>query len=93
MTNEPINLKEIPYTQWLEETLQNIVKLPVKGICLNVTLADGAVYTDYYNISMNNKLIIAGLIQQDAMYDSLRANGLIKNADEEDESDGEEELS
>lgn len=92
MSNEPINLKEIPYTKWLEDTLQNIVKLPVKGIALNVVLADGALYTDYYNLSMNNKLTIAGLVQQDAMYDSMRANGLIKNAEEEDESDGEEEV-
>lgn len=91
MNKEPINLNEIPYTQWLEETLQNIVKLPVKGIALNVVLADGSLYTDYYKLSMNNKLTIAGLIQQDAMYDSLRINGLIKDADEEDESDGEEE--
>ena len=91
MTNEPINLNEIPYTKWLEETLQNVVTLPVKGIALNVVLSDGSVYTDYYNLSMNNKLTIAGLVQQDAMYDSMRANGLIKNVEEEDESDGEEE--
>lgn len=91
MTNEHINLNEIHYTKWLEETLQNIVTLPVKGIALNVVLSDGSVYTDYYNLSMNNKLTIAGLVQQDAMYDSMRANGLIKNVEEEDEYDGEEE--
>ena len=91
MTNEYINLEEIPYTKWLEETLQNIVTLPVKGLCLNAVLEDGAVYTAHYELSMHNKLTIAGLIQQNAMSDSMRANGLIKNVEEEDESDGEEE--
>lgn len=92
MTNEPINLQEIPYMQWLEETLQDIVKLPVEGIALNVVLTDGAIYSNYYKIPLLTKLTIAGTIQQDAMYDSLRVNGLIKDAEEEDESNGEEEV-
>lgn len=91
MTNEPINLNNTPYAQWLEQTLQSIVKLPVKGIALNVVLSDGAIYTDYYKVPALDKLTIAGVIQQDAMYDSMRINGLIKDAEEEDESDGEEE--
>lgn len=93
MTNEPINLKDIPYTQWLEETLQDIIKLPVQGIALNVVLEDGDVYSNYYKLSMMTKLAIAGLIQQDAMYNSLAANGLIKAVDEEEDEEeyGEEE--
>lgn len=91
MSNEPINLKELHYAQWLEETIQDIVKLPVKGIALSLILEDGSVYSNYHNIPALDKLTIAGTIQQDAMYDSMRANGLIKDVDEEDESDGEEE--
>lgn len=91
MSNEPINLKELPYAQWLEETIQDIVKFPIKGIALSLILEDGAIYSNYYNIPTLDKLTIAGTIQQDAMYDSLKANGLIKEVDEEVESDGEEE--
>lgn len=94
MPDESINLKDIPYTKWLEESLQDIIKLPVRGICLNVILEDNDIYTNYYKVSMMEKLAIAGLLQQDAMYNSMQANGLIKHVnDEEVDSDGEEEIS
>ena len=89
--NNDINLKDIPYTQWLEETLRNIIELPVQGIYLHVVLDGGEVYSDHYNLNMTNKLAIAGLIQQEAMYDSLYLNGLIKPVDEEGTNDGEKE--
>lgn len=88
--NNDINLKDIPYTQWLEETLRNIIELPVQGIYLHVVLDGGEVYSDHYNLNMTNKLAIAGLIQQEAMYDSLYLNGLIKPVDGEGANDGEE---
>lgn len=92
MSNKPINLKDLPYAQWLEDTIQDIVQLPVKGIAISLILEDGSVYSNYHNVFALDKLTVAGTIQQDAMYDSMRANGLIKNADdEEDDSDGEEE--
>lgn len=92
MPNEPINLKDLPYAQWLEDTIQDIVHLPVKGIAISLVLEDGSVYSNYHNVFALDKLTVAGTIQQDAMYDSMRANGLIKNADdEEDDSNGEEE--
>lgn len=92
MPNKPINLKDLPYAQWLEDTIQDIVQLPVKGIAISLVLEDGSVYSNYHNVFALDKLTVAGTIQQDAMYDSMRANGLIKNADdEEDDSDGEEE--
>lgn len=87
------NLNNITYAKWLENALQELIKLPVKGICLNAVTESGEAYTNYYQISMMDKLTIAGLIQQDAMLDSLAANGVISYVedDEEDEEDGEEE--
>ena len=87
------NLNNIPYAQWLEQTLQEIIKLPIKGICLNAVLNNGEAYTAYYNITMLDKITVAGLIQQDAMLDTMAANGFIEYADEEDETDGEEKVS
>ena len=83
------NLNEIPYAQWLEQTLQDIIKLPVKGICLNAILDNGEVYTAYHNATMHDKITIAGFIQQDAMIDTLAVNGFIQT--EEDEDGAEEE--
>ena len=90
MTNNNNNLNNLPYAQWLEKALHDIIGLPVKGISMTVILDGGDAYTNYYNTSMSDKLIIAGLVQQDAMLDSMAATGLIKYADEEDDSDGEE---
>lgn len=84
------NLNEIPYAQWLEQTLQDIIKLPIKGICLNAILENGEVYTAYHNASVHDKITIAGFIQQDAMIDTLAVNNFIQTEEDEDE-DGEEE--
>lgn len=83
-------LNNIPYAAWLEKSLKDLIKLPVKGICLNAITENGEAYTNYYEISMMDKLTIAGLIQQDAMFDSLAANGVIEYAEEEDISNGED---
>lgn len=85
------NLKDILYTQWLENALQELIKLPVKGICLSAITTTGEAYTNYYEISMMDKLLIAGLIQQEATLDTLAANGFIDYADEEDGTNGQEE--
>jgi hypothetical protein len=52
------------------------------------TTNTGETYLNYYEISMGDKLTLAGLIQQDAMLDALAANGFIDYADEEEPSDG-----
>ena len=78
------SLSNIPYAQWLETALQEMIKFPVKGICINAVSTDGTVYTNYYKISMNDKLLVAGLLQQDAMIDTLTINGFIKQEDETD---------
>jgi hypothetical protein len=86
------NLKDIAYAQWLETALQEMIKLPIKGVCINAITKTGEAYTNYYEVSMMDKLTIAGLIQQDAMLDTMAANGMIEYAeDDEEETDGEEE--
>ena len=77
MNNEN-NLQNIPYAEFLENTLKELITMPVKGIALNAVLSDGSVYTAYHNVSMNNKLTISGLVQQDATLDFMRVNNLIK---------------
>lgn len=89
MPNNALN--NIPYAQWLETALQELIKFPVKGICLAATTTNGEAYVNYYQVPMIDKLMLSGLIQQDAILDTLAANGMIEYVDEEDESDGEEE--
>ena len=87
------NFNDIPYAQWLENALKELLDLPVKGICMAAIVGDkGDIYTNYHNVAMADKLVIAGLIQQDAMLDTMAANGFIEYEDdeEEDETNGEE---
>ena len=65
------DIKELSYAPWLEQALQELVEFPVKGLCMFAFTEDGAVYSNYHEISMMDKLTLAGLIQQDAMYESM----------------------
>jgi len=78
-------LNKLPYAQWLENALQELVKFPVKGICMYATTENGEIYSNYHNISMMDKLTIAGLIQTDATVDSMVVNGYIQTEDEDEE--------
>ena len=77
------DITKIPYALWLENALQELIKFPVKGICMYATTESGEIYSNYHNISMMDKVTIAGLIQQDATIDSLVANGIIEEENEE----------
>lgn len=85
------NFENIPYAAWLEKTLQELIKLPVKSIAITALTTNGEAYSNYHNTSMADKLVIAGIIQQDAMFDSMAANGIVEYVDEEDDANGEAE--
>ena len=96
------NLNQLPYAEWLEESLRNIIGKPVKAICIITKVQEEPIdETDtgeeigcgYWNCSMVDKMAFAGFLQQDAMLDTMRANGYITDdEDEEDVEYGEEEM-
>ena len=73
------NIYEKPYAKFLEEAIQGMVQLPVTGICIIARLSDGAVFTQYHNSTPMDKMIYAGVIQQDVTMDILKANNSIGN--------------
>ena len=87
--SENHNITEMPYAKWLEQSLSDISALPIRGIAIVGITEGGDAYTNYYNTSMADKLVLAGLINQDAMFDSMAANGIIdyEDDDEDDETD------
>lgn len=91
MANTKRNITDMPYAQWLEQTLHDISELPIAGIAILGVLEGGETYTAYYNTSMADKLLLSGLINQDATLDMMAAQGIIQFADEDEEdADGEE---
>ena len=77
------NICEKKYAPFMEEVLQHMVHMPVTGICVLMKLEDGAVCSDYYNSGMTDKMIYAGIIQQDVTWDILKANTVIGGGSEE----------
>ena len=96
MAEKKNNITDMPYAKWLEQTLRDISNIPVRGMVVSCILEDGNTYTSYWKTSMGDKILLSGLIQQDAMFDSLEANGVIQydnddGDDMEEDTDGEEE--
>lgn len=85
-------MAENPVVKFLQQTIRDISKFPTKGIAIVVTSESGDSYTNYHNVSMQDKLVIAGLIQQDATLDMLVANGFIEYEDDEDDGDDEDDV-
>lgn len=77
------NIYDKEYAAFLEKTLQIIVQMPVSGICILLKLEDGSICSDYYNSKMMDKMIYAGVIQQDVTMDILKANNMVGNTDDE----------
>lgn len=71
------------YAEFMEEALQAMVQLPVEGICIITKLQGGGVFTNYFKSNMMDKISYAGIIQQDATLDMLKANKLVKPENEE----------
>ena len=67
------------YAEFMEETMERMAELPVEGICIVTKLSGGAVFADYYNSNMMDKFIYAGIIQQSANMDMMRANNWLKD--------------
>lgn len=90
MNKNSTDITKMPYAQWLEEALRRISMLPMRTLVIIGITESGETYNDYYNATMGDKLLIAGLVQQDAMFDSLEANGIIKNEGAEEDTDDNE---
>lgn len=77
------NICKKEYASFMEEVLQHMVHMPVSGICVLMKLEDGSVCSDYYNSGVMDKMVYAGVIQQDVTWGILKANN--KDSDENDD--------
>ena len=83
-------MSEKPIVEWLREVLRDISQFDARGIAVASINKDGDSYVSYYKMNMADKVLISGLIQQDAMLDTLAQSGVI-GYDESDEGDDAEE--
>ena len=85
-------MSEKPIVEWLREVLRDISQFDARGIAVASINKDGDSYVSYYKMNMADKVLISGLIQQDAMLDTLAQNGIVSyDESDEDNNDDEEE--
>lgn len=86
-------MSEKPIVEWLREVLRDISQFDARGIAVASINKDGDSYVSYYKMNMTDKVLISGLIQQDAMLDTLAQNGIVSydESDEDNDDDEEEE--
>lgn len=68
------DIRKKDYAGFLEKTLTALVEMPIEGLCVIGKMKGGETFVNYYKSSMTDKILYAGLIQQDATMDMLRAN-------------------
>lgn len=84
-------MTENPIVKFLQQTIRDISKFPTKGIAVIATSDGDEIYTSYHNVPMQDKLVISGLVQQDATLDMLAANGYLAYDDEDEEDEDTED--
>lgn len=84
-------MSEKPIVEWLREVLRDISQFDARGIAVASINKDGDSYVSYYKMNMADKVLISGLIQQDAMLDTLAQNGIVSYNDSDEDNDGDEE--
>lgn len=84
------DLTELPYVGWLENALRQLIQgEPVETICISTKTKTGAVAIDYYGCSTEDFMLFSGLLQQEALIETLKIRGLVP----EEEDDEQEEVS
>ena len=84
-----MDIGKLPYAQWREDTLRALAEEDVESMGIVGILSNGEVYTAYFNSGPQDKLIMAGNIHMDAIYNMIKANAadIVAAADEEGEDD------
>ena len=77
-------------SKFLEEVLPQIYEKKIESLVICASMENGEIGSAYFNCSMKTKLMYAGLINQDAMMDTLMANGIIEYDDDDVDDDVDE---
>ena len=78
-----------PYAEWLEQSIQELVKANPQAIAMEMVGEDGLVSTCYYNTSPNDRACMIDAMRDDARWEWLYANKEEVRAILEDEDDDE----
>ena len=82
-----------PYAEWLEQSIQELVKANPQAIAMEMVGEDGLVSTCYYNTSPNDRACMIDAMRDDARFEFIKGNRdeirAILSDDWEDEEESE----
>ena len=70
-----IDLKKVPFADWLEEAIPTLCGLKAKCIGLVAILEDGGVATNYWQADTNDLAAMGYRLTEDAILNTLWQNG------------------
>lgn len=86
------DITKLPYAEWLEESVGEIIKAQPEQIGIVAICPDGRTLTGYYNADATAMAMMAHTINADAVMDVVVNNiGMVRDALDELEEEGEPE--
>ena len=85
-----------PYAEWLEQSIQELVKANPVAIAMEMVGEDGLVSTCYYNTSPNDRACMIDAMRDDARFEFIKGNrdeirAILSDDYVDDEDDGVED--
>lgn len=69
-----IDLDKVEFAEWLEEVLPELCRMDARCIGVVTLLKDGTTATNYWEASSNDLALMAYLLQEDALINTLESN-------------------
>ena len=93
---DEIDLKDVPFADWLEEAIPALCRMDVKCIGMAAILKDGGVATNFWEADTNDMAAMGYRFMEEGVLNTLRANGrelkeIIDNAELEEKDEGKED--
>ena len=88
---DEIDLENVPFAAWLEESIPALCKMDVKCIGMAAILKDGGVATNFWEAGTNDMAAMGYRIMEEGVLNTLRANGrelreIIENKGKEEDN-------
>lgn len=85
---------ELPYAQWLDDTMMQLFEINPVCITINAITDDGEVLSGYWNCNANNRAIIMDAMRNDSLLEYIEDNrdtilAILNDNDGEEEDEDE----
>lgn len=93
---DEIDLKDVPFADWLEEAIPALCRMDVKCIGMAAILKDGGVATNFWEAATNDMAAMGYRFMEEGFLNTLRMNGrelkeIIDSAELEEKDEGKED--